>query len=71
MKLTFPYLFLLFALFATLKLGGLISWSWLAVTSPLWVIPAIALGLIAALLIGTLFIVVVAGVVAAIGAFIG
>lgn len=30
---------LLFLLFLGLKLGGLITWSWIWVTAPLWIIP--------------------------------
>jgi hypothetical protein len=30
------FLIILFVVFATLKLTGMISWSWLWVTAPLW-----------------------------------
>jgi len=41
-------MFLLFLLFLGLKLGGVITWSWLWVTAPLWGIPVfiIAVGLL-------------------------
>lgn len=35
-----------FIVFLTLKLCGVISWSWWLVTSPLWIIAAVALVLI-------------------------
>lgn len=35
MKVTFPTLLAL--LFIGLKLGGVITWSWLAVLSPIWI----------------------------------
>jgi hypothetical protein len=41
MKFTFPLA--LFLLFLGLKLGGVIAWSWVWVTAPLWVGMAIAL----------------------------
>ena len=46
--------FLLFLVFLTLKLTGVIAWSWIWVTAPLWVGLAVALVLIA---IGALLIV--------------
>lgn len=39
-------------LFIGLKLGGVISWSWLWVLSPLWIPLAIALGVVVIALIG-------------------
>jgi hypothetical protein len=41
---------LLFVVFLTLKLTGVIAWSWWWVTSPLWI--PIALGLIVAMFVG-------------------
>lgn len=40
-------------LFIGLKLGGVISWSWLWVLSPLWIPFAIGLGVVVIALIGT------------------
>lgn len=40
MQIGFPGL--LFLLFLTLKLTGVIAWSWLWVTSPLWIATSIA-----------------------------
>lgn len=48
---------LLFVLFLVLKLVGVIAWSWLWVTAPLWI------GVILAVL-GSLFVGTVAGLVA-------
>ena len=55
---------LLAILFIGLKLGGVISWSWLWVLSPLWIPLAIVLGIFAV-------VAVIAGIVAGVGALIG
>lgn len=34
---------IVFIVFLTLKLSSAIRWSWLWVTSPLWIVPALAL----------------------------
>lgn len=57
MKIGLPTL--LFLLFLTLKLLGKISWSWVCVTSPLWI--SVGLTLV------FLGIVAIVGVVAALG----
>lgn len=36
----------LFLVFLILKLTGVITWSWWAVTSPLWIIPAIVVAFV-------------------------
>lgn len=36
-------------IFITLKLAGVINWSWWWVLAPLWVVPAICLGVFAVL----------------------
>jgi hypothetical protein len=41
------FLIILFAVFASLKITGVISWSWLWVTSPLWIPVAICAGCVA------------------------
>jgi len=38
----------LFLVFLILKLTGVIAWSWWMVTLPLWIIPAIVVGLFVA-----------------------
>lgn len=38
----FPFFPILFLLFLTLKLCGVIAWSWWWVTAPLWALPAAA-----------------------------
>ena len=40
-----PPLFLLFLVFLVLKLTEVITWSWWWVTAPLWIPPAITIGL--------------------------
>lgn len=42
---TFPFFPLLFLIFLTLKLCGVIAWSWLWVTAPLWVPLAVLLAI--------------------------
>jgi len=48
------FLIILFAVFAALKTTGVISWSWLWVTSPLWIPLAIYVGCV--ILYGVLLI---------------
>lgn len=45
------FLLATFALFATLKLTGAVSWSWLWVTAPLWLPSAGIFGLAVALIL--------------------
>lgn len=42
---TFPILQIMFLIFLTLKLTGVIAWSWWWVTAPLWMPLAIVLGI--------------------------
>jgi len=42
---TFPILPIMFLIFLTLKLTGVIAWSWWWVTAPLWMPVAIILGI--------------------------
>jgi len=42
---SFPIGAILFLIFMTLKLCGIITWSWWLITAPLWAIPAFILGL--------------------------
>jgi hypothetical protein len=52
MQVSLPVL--LFVIFLTLKLCGVILWSWWWVTAPLWIIPALILGGMAIGFIGLL-----------------
>lgn len=45
------FLSLLTLIFITLKLLGAITWSWIWVLAPLWIIPAIAVGSVILVLI--------------------
>lgn len=53
MKLTFPLA--LFLVFLVLKLTGVIAWSWLWVTAPLWFGIAFAIIILGVFLLGLLF----------------
>lgn len=51
-----PLTFILFIVFLILKLTGTVTWSWWIITLPLWIGPALALGIIGCV-IGVAFIV--------------
>lgn len=42
----FSFSFFIFLIFLVLKLTGNIDWSWIWVTCPLWIIPALFVGII-------------------------
>jgi len=44
---TFPILPIMFLIFLTLKLTGVIAWSWWWVTAPLWMPLAVVIGIVA------------------------
>jgi hypothetical protein len=48
----------MFLIFLTLKLCGVIDWSWWWVTAPLWAIPALLIGIIALVLAAIVILVV-------------
>lgn len=63
-----PLTFILFIVFLVLKLSNIVTWSWWIVTLPLWIGPAIALGIIVcfigfALFLGILAILAYIGIV--------
>lgn len=41
-----PYAFFVFVIFLTLKLAGVLSWSWWWVTSPLWIVYGLGVALV-------------------------
>jgi hypothetical protein len=45
------FLSLLTLLFIALKLLGVITWSWWMVTLPIWILPAIAIGMFLAIML--------------------
>lgn len=47
---------LLTILFIGLKLGGVITWSWVWVLSPLWISAAIVMGILLLVLLGFLIV---------------
>lgn len=59
---TTPVFFMMFVVFLTLKLAGVIAWSWWLVTLPLWIVPAIVLAFF-------LFCLILAGLGAILGGF--
>ncbi len=63
-----PLCLITFVAFALLKLTGLISWGWLVVTSPLWILPALVIGFVAAVLVLAVFVMLAALVVMCISA---
>lgn len=56
-------LFVMFVLFMVLKLAGVITWSWLLVTLPIWICPAIVLGVLGCCMIICIVCFAIGGVI--------